>query len=808
MEIVAEAIENSEFVIVCMSDSYKRDNHCQAQAEYALISKRILLPLIVHSGYKPDGWLNALLNNHVPIDFGTGNFKAASELLLKEIKQRQHKKEISDVKQTMLTSTNTVRNSAVPLIVSDKPPVSVESSVSSTIVDRQHGSARSTSRPPTPGAIYTVAPITAFKQQQQQASIQPAFTPLAPDSIPTSASIAVDKQQPPTASTQPVSRPSTPGSITSIASGIGDKQQQQQQQTSNNSISRSAAANPIYSVAPVVVNQQYQQELQMVPHPVERSSTPSSVSSDASVTTGTQRRLTPVHTVSEPFVPDSGAPITSTKIDRQPQTSARPLTPGSNVSAASIAQPLIQTSASSTTIIDVDKQQQQTNVNSILKSSTSSAAPSDVSVNIEKKQQEQQQPTRSATKIPVINTVPSTAYTAIIQKQSMQPVIRSFSTSVLPDMHSTTAQRQHKTPVQSNSIPSGVSTIDDKQQRQISVHSTPKSSIPAFADIENQRRQSSHSNSRPTIPASDARTTYVNIEKQQLPSRSNSRTTMPNSGVPATSIGIEKQQQRVPSQANSRSTTPAVLPNGSSTNLALLTSLQINNREQIRLPTEYTNRKTNNSIYRTLSIDVWRNNDVLDFLFDTHLYMMMPLCETMSGRALLRLFRMCHRKPSRLYDQLNEELRIRFKGLTLPMGVYTQFLIEMDALVGPASDTLSSVSDTTPKVVERVIFMSRPVQQQQPIAIQPSPRPSTITSNQSKTATPVDFMSGTTTPHTSRIVERAVYRPASNIGRPYNFIIESAEESNILLDQVQRYGNQLLLLDAAARQHREINSSR
>jgi hypothetical protein len=167
---------------------------------------------------------------------------------------------------------------------------------------------------------------------------------------------------------------------------------------------------------------------------------------------------------------------------------------------------------------------------------------------------------------------------------------------------------------------------------------------------------------------------------------------------------------------------------------------------------------------------------------------------------------MCQRKPTRLYDQLNDELRIRFKGLTLPMGVYTQFLIEMDALVGPVLDTDSPVPEPNPKIVERVIFMPRQIQRRQTIPTQMIPRPSTLSFNHSKTATPVE--SRTTTPHNPRLFERAVFRPASNIARPYNFISKSTEESSTVLGQVQRYENQLLLLDETAEQHREINSHR
>jgi hypothetical protein len=103
--------------------------------------------------------------------------------------------------------------------------------------------------------------------------------------------------------------------------------------------------------------------------------------------------------------------------------------------------------------------------------------------------------------------------------------------------------------------------------------------------------------------------------------------------------------------------------------------------EQLNLPNEYLNRNTSQSTYHSISIDQWTKKDVLDFLFDVNLYYMMPICELMTGLGLMKLFRICHKKPSRFYSQLNEELKSRFNGLHLPIGIFTQFLSEMDRLV-------------------------------------------------------------------------------------------------------------------------------
>lgn len=200
---------------------------------------------------------------------------------------------------------------------------------------------------------------------------------------------------------------------------------------------------------------------------------------------------------------------------------------------------------------------------------------------------------------------------------------------------------------------------------------------------------------------------------------------------------------------------------------------------------------------------------MLDFLSDLNLYQLMPLCEAMSGKALTRLFRMCQAKPSRLYDQLNDELRARYKSLTLPMGVYTQFLIEMDGLVGPSPDSLLSISPPRPNIVERVILAPRAVQQptngtQADLQL-PTNSPDL---NQDLSSIPLSEMdSRTTTPVSKRIIERAVFRPASAVGRPYDFIVESVEESTEILQQVARYGTEILALDELAPQHHEGNST-
>jgi hypothetical protein len=85
MSAMADAVENSEFVIMCMSDSYKQSTYCQAEAEYAFKCKRRLIPLKMRKGYRPDGWLGFMIGSRMYIDFGRYDFKTACEKLMTEI---------------------------------------------------------------------------------------------------------------------------------------------------------------------------------------------------------------------------------------------------------------------------------------------------------------------------------------------------------------------------------------------------------------------------------------------------------------------------------------------------------------------------------------------------------------------------------------------------------------------------------------------------------------------------------------------------------------------------------------------------
>ena len=57
MQRMADAIEQSRCILICMSENYFLSSYCQLEAQYAFQKQRVLIPIKVQAGYKPDAWL-------------------------------------------------------------------------------------------------------------------------------------------------------------------------------------------------------------------------------------------------------------------------------------------------------------------------------------------------------------------------------------------------------------------------------------------------------------------------------------------------------------------------------------------------------------------------------------------------------------------------------------------------------------------------------------------------------------------------------------------------------------------------------
>lgn len=86
---MADAIENSECIIICMSTEYRRSNACHHEADYAYILKRTIIPIRAEPKYKPESWLAFIIGSSIYVDFTKHEFDKAFDMLELEIKHIQ-----------------------------------------------------------------------------------------------------------------------------------------------------------------------------------------------------------------------------------------------------------------------------------------------------------------------------------------------------------------------------------------------------------------------------------------------------------------------------------------------------------------------------------------------------------------------------------------------------------------------------------------------------------------------------------------------------------------------------------------------
>jgi hypothetical protein len=116
MDAMAQAIERSHTVIICMSEDYRKSNYCRAEAHYAFQRQLKIVPILLQKYYRPDGWLVFLLGQLLYVDFTKYEFNRAIDILKKEL-QAGNNSEIdaipvcpSDDTDTLLSITSTARS--------------------------------------------------------------------------------------------------------------------------------------------------------------------------------------------------------------------------------------------------------------------------------------------------------------------------------------------------------------------------------------------------------------------------------------------------------------------------------------------------------------------------------------------------------------------------------------------------------------------------------------------------------------------------------------------------------------------------
>ncbi|KAL4217626.1 hypothetical protein ACF0H5_022368 [Mactra antiquata] len=130
LESMANAVEDADIVLMCMSSKYKTSLPCRAEAEYAYQTKKTIIPLKMEKGYYPDGWLGFILGTKLFFEFsGKYPFEKKMEELLKAISTERKKVDSTDGGDIVIPSEIKVTHSTPPVSQEKTPVASTTSNI-------------------------------------------------------------------------------------------------------------------------------------------------------------------------------------------------------------------------------------------------------------------------------------------------------------------------------------------------------------------------------------------------------------------------------------------------------------------------------------------------------------------------------------------------------------------------------------------------------------------------------------------------------------------------------------------------------
>ncbi|CAF1947057.1 unnamed protein product [Rotaria magnacalcarata] len=125
VDAMAEAIEQSQTILICMSEQYRRSNYCRAEAQYAFQKQLNMVPILLQKHYKPDGWLAFLIGSLLYVDFTKHEYSKALDLLMKELKMADERNKISN--KSMQPALNSAELLADSSMLMQRPSAAISS---------------------------------------------------------------------------------------------------------------------------------------------------------------------------------------------------------------------------------------------------------------------------------------------------------------------------------------------------------------------------------------------------------------------------------------------------------------------------------------------------------------------------------------------------------------------------------------------------------------------------------------------------------------------------------------------------------
>ncbi|CAF1455053.1 unnamed protein product [Rotaria sordida] len=135
-QAMAQAVEKSKFVLMCMSETYKTSENCRNEAEYARDRKKTIIPLIVRN-VERDGWLGFISAGKMYIDFMNQDFDKAINLLQAEIERHEHNKE-ENIQQHKPKEINSSVAVPIPKAITASVPIATKLPVRPTVISNDY----------------------------------------------------------------------------------------------------------------------------------------------------------------------------------------------------------------------------------------------------------------------------------------------------------------------------------------------------------------------------------------------------------------------------------------------------------------------------------------------------------------------------------------------------------------------------------------------------------------------------------------------------------------------------------------------
>ncbi|CAF3145132.1 unnamed protein product [Rotaria sp. Silwood2] len=85
LESMAEAVEKSSIILICMNEQYKQSYYCRLEAEYATELRKPCIPCLMQPRFRPYGWLGIIKGAKIHVDFATLPFEEAFSTLIREV---------------------------------------------------------------------------------------------------------------------------------------------------------------------------------------------------------------------------------------------------------------------------------------------------------------------------------------------------------------------------------------------------------------------------------------------------------------------------------------------------------------------------------------------------------------------------------------------------------------------------------------------------------------------------------------------------------------------------------------------------